>query len=94
LFNDWMGVMSMDLKMLGRDFLLESIDQPVADFWTLGLSSFQSLNDASAAIMADVRWAFAQDVELWLLASIAAGQPEDFLSSARGQGWLRLKAYF
>ncbi|MCP4674312.1 MAG: hypothetical protein GY854_02100 [Deltaproteobacteria bacterium] len=93
-FNDWMGLLSMDLKMLGRDFLFESIDHPVADFWTLGLSSFQSISDASAAIMADVRWEFVQDAELWLLVSAAAGEPDDFLSSARGQAWLRLKAYF
>jgi hypothetical protein len=93
-FNDWMGILSMDLKMLGSDFLFESIDQPVADFWTVGFSSFQGLNEASAAINGDVRFEFTEDAELWLLVSVAAGEPEDFLSSARGQAWLRLKAYF
>ncbi|MDJ0763557.1 MAG: hypothetical protein QNJ97_11270 [Myxococcota bacterium] len=93
-FNDWMGLLAMDLKMLGKDFLFESIDHPIADFWTIGLSSFQGLSDASAAVLADVRWAFAQDAELWALASITAGEPEDFLSAARAQAWLRLKAYF
>ncbi len=93
-FNDWMGLLSMDLKMLGQDFLFESIDHPIADFWTVGVSSFQGLNDASAAIMGDLRWAFAEDMELWLLLSVTAGEPEDFMSSARGQGWLRLKAFF
>jgi hypothetical protein len=53
-FNDWMDLLSMDLKMLGRDFLFESIDHPIADFWTLGLSSFQSLLDASVAVVGDV----------------------------------------
>ncbi len=93
-FNDWMGLLAMELKMLGRDFLFESIDHPIADFWTAGLSSFQSISDRSAAIMADVRWEFVQDAELWFLVSAAIGEPEDFLSSARGQAWLRLKAYF
>jgi len=93
-FNDWMGLLAMELKLLGRDFLFESIDHPVADFWTLGLSSFQSLSDASVAINADVRWEFVEDAELWLLVSAGFGEPEDALSSARGQAWLRLKAYF
>jgi hypothetical protein len=93
-FNDWMAVLSGDLKMLGRDFLFESIDHPVFDFWTLGLSSFQSLSDGSAAVMGDVRWQFVEDAELWLLVSYAVGEKADFLSSGRGQGWLRLTAYF
>jgi hypothetical protein len=93
-FNDWMGVLSSDLKMLGKDFLFESIDQPVFDFWTLGLSSFQSVSDASAAIMGDVRWQFTEDAELWLLLSYAVGEKNDFLSSGIAQGWLRLTAYF
>ncbi len=93
-FNDWMGLLENDLKMLGRDFLFESVDQPVFDFWTIGLSSFQSLSDASAAVMGDVRWQFAEDAELWLLLSYAVGEKADFLSSGRGQAWLRLTAYF
>ncbi len=93
-FNSWMQLLTGELKMLGRDFLFESIDHPVADFWTLGLSSFQSLSDGSAAIMGDVRWEFVQDAELWLLVVADVGDKEDFLASAKGQAWLRLKVYF
>ena len=93
-FNDWMSLLSMDLKMLGRDFLFESIDQPVADYWTLGLSSFQSITDISAVIMADVKWEFIQDGELWLLVAGNLGDDEDFLSSSIGQAWLRLRVFF
>ncbi len=92
--NDWMGVLSGDLKMLGKHFLFEAVDHPVADFWTLGISSFQSLSDASAAVMGDVRWQFREDADLWFLVSYAVGQPNDYLSSARGQAWLRLTAYY
>lgn len=92
--NDWMAVLDGDLKMLGRDFLFESIDHPVADFWTLGLSSFQSISDASATIMGDAKWQFKEDAELWLVLNYAVGERDDFLSSARGQAWLRLTAYF
>jgi hypothetical protein len=93
-FNHWMGLMASDYKMLGRDFLFESFDHPVADFWTLGVSSFQSITDGSAAIMADLRWEFSQDAELWLMLAGNLGEPEDFLSASYAQGWLRLKAYF
>lgn len=93
-YNAWMQVLAAEVNMLGRDFLFESIDHPVADFWTLGFSSFQSLSDSSVALMADVRWEFVQDAELWLLLSGAIGEDEDFLSSARGQGWLRLTVHF
>ncbi len=92
--NDWMSLLDADLKMLGRDFLFESIDHPVADFWTLGVSSFQSFSDFSAVVMADVRWEFVQDAELWLVVLASIGDREDFLSSSRGQAWLRLKAFF
>jgi hypothetical protein len=80
--------------MLGKDFLFESIDHPVADFWLVGVSSFQSISDASAVIMADVRWEFVQDAELSLLLAASIGEDEDFLASGYGQGWLRLKVYF
>lgn len=93
-FNAWMRVLATELNMLGRDFFFEAVDHPVADFWTVGLSSFQSVSDGSAAIMADVRWAFVQSAELWLLLSAAVGDPDDFMSSARGQGWLRLTVHF
>jgi hypothetical protein len=89
-----MGVLSGDLKMLGKHFFFEAVDHPVADFWTLGISSFQSLSDASAAVMGDVRWQFREDADLWFLVSYAVGQPNDYLSSARGQAWLRLTAYY
>lgn len=92
-YNDWMGFLAGEIDMLGRDFLYESIDHPI-NFWTLGLSSFQSLSDGSAAIMADVRWDFVQDAQLWLLVGANLGQREDSLSSTRGQAWLRLTADF
>lgn len=93
-YNDWMGVLDYSYKMLGRDFFFESIDHPVADFWTIGLSSFQSVSDASAAIMGDVKWQFREDAELRLLVSCAFGEQNDFFSSSRGQAWLRLTAFF
>jgi hypothetical protein len=93
-FDSWMSVLAGELKMLGKDFLFESIDHPVADYWLVGISSFQSISDASAVIMADVRWEFVQDAELWLLLAASIGEDEDFLSSGYGQGWLRLKVYF
>lgn len=93
-YDSWMSLISAELQMLGKDFLFESIDHPVADYWLIGVSSFQSISDRSAVIMADVRWEFVQDAELWLLLAAGVGEPEDFLSSAHGQGWLRLKVYF
>jgi hypothetical protein len=93
-FNNWMGVFSNDLLMLGTDFLFEAIDHPVADFWIVGLSSFQSLSDFSASIMADVRWEFVQDAELWFLIAVNIGDDEDFFSATEGQGWLRLRVFF
>ncbi|MCP4197387.1 MAG: hypothetical protein GY762_09575 [Proteobacteria bacterium] len=93
-FNSWMGFFSNDLLMLGTDFLFEAIDHPVADFWIVGLSSFQSLSDFSASIMADVRWEFVQDAELWFLIAVNIGDDEDFLSATEGQGWLRLRVFF
>ena len=93
-YDAWTRVLSTELKMLGNDFLFESVDHPLADYWTVGLSSFQSLSDASATIMGDVRWEFAQGVELWLVLAGNIGERSDFLSSTGGQGWLRLKAYF
>jgi hypothetical protein len=93
-YNSWMSVLTGELEMLGKDFLFESIDHPFADYWLVGVSSFQSISDASAVIMADVRWEFVQDAELWLLLAASIGDDEDFLSSSYGQGWLRLKVYF
>ncbi|MBW2276984.1 MAG: hypothetical protein JRF63_05790 [Deltaproteobacteria bacterium] len=93
-YNSWMSLISAELQMLGKDFLFESIDHPVADYWLIGVSSFQSITDRSAVIMADVRWEFVQDAELWLMLAGGIGDPEDFLSTAYGQGWLRLKVYF
>lgn len=93
-YNDWMALLSGELKMLGGDFLFESIDHPIGDFWTITASAFQSFSDFSATVMLDVRWEFVQDVELWLLFAGNIGEPEDFLSSSIGQGWLRIKAYF
>ncbi len=92
-YNSWMRVLSGEIDMLGRDFLYESIDHPI-DFWTLGLSSFQSLSDGSAAIMADIKWDFVQDAQLWLMVGANLGEREDYLSSTRGQAWLRLTADF
>lgn len=92
--DDWIQLLAGETKMLGRDFLFESVDHPVSDFWTVGISSFQAIGDASAVIMADVRYAFAEDAELWFVLSANLGERSDFLSSSRGQGWLRLKAYF
>jgi hypothetical protein len=92
--NDWMSVVATDLRVLGRNLIFVSLDHPVADFWTIGLSSIASFSDASATIMADVRWDFIQDGELWLLLAACAGEPDDFLSSTVGQGWLRAKVYF
>jgi len=93
-YNSWMSLVSAELTMLGKDFLFEAIDHPVADYWLVGVSSFQSISDRSAVIMADARWEFVQDAELWLLVAAGVGDPEDFLSSTYGQGWLRLKVYF
>ena len=93
-FDAWMRVLDTELKMLGADFLFETVDHPVADYWTVGLSSFQSLSDGSATVMADVRWQFVQDAELWLLLAGNVGERTDFLSSTGGQGWLRLKVFF
>jgi hypothetical protein len=89
-----MGLFSNDLLMLGTDFLFEAIDHPVADFWIVGLSSFQSLSDFSASIMADVRWEFVQDAELWFLVAVNIGDDEDFFSATEGQGWLRIRVFF
>jgi len=66
----------------------------VSDFWTVGLSSFQGISEGSFVLIADVRWEFVEDAELWLMVSANIGEQSDFLSSTRGQGWLRLKAYF
>ena len=93
-FNDWNRLLAAELKMLGQDFLFESIDHPVSDFWTVGLSSFQGISEGSFVLIADVRWEFVEDAELWLMVSANIGEQSDFLSSTRGQGWLRLKAYF
>ncbi len=93
-FNDWMSVLAKEQIMLGRDFLLMAIDQPFFDFWTVGFTAIQSLSDQSVALMADLRWDFIQDGELWLLASASAGDAEDFFSATKGQAWLRLKLYF
>ncbi len=93
-FGQWSQVLEGETKMLGRSFLFESLDHPVGDFWTLGLGSFQSISDGSAAIMADATYAFAQDAELWLLATIGLGEPADFFGSSYGQAWARLKLYF
>ena len=93
-FNDWMGVLSNSYLMLGRHFLFVTVDHPVADFWTLGLSTYQAFSDFSAVIMGDVRWEFVQDAELWILISAAIGDEADFLSSVRAQGWLRLTVHF
>jgi hypothetical protein len=92
--NDWMGVLATELRVLGKDLIFVSADHPVADFWTVGLASIASFSDGSATVMADVRWDFIQDGEIWLLLAGSAGEPEDFLSSTVGQGWLRLKVYF
>jgi len=92
--NDWMSVLATELRVLGQNLIFISVDHPVADFWTAGLSSIASISDRSATVMADVRWDFIQDGELWLLLAASAGEPEDFLSSAVGQGWLRVKVFF
>ncbi|MBN2803036.1 MAG: hypothetical protein JXR91_08075 [Deltaproteobacteria bacterium] len=93
-YNDWMGVMNGDLKMLGRDFLFESIDHPIGDFWTLGLSSFQSFTDNSAIVTGDIHWNFAENADLWLMIAGAIGEKSDFFSSSKGQSWLRLQLFF
>lgn len=93
-FGQWSKVLEGETKMLGRYFLFESLDHPVGDFWTLGLSSFQSVSDGSVAVMADATYAFAQDAELWLLATVGLGDPADLFGSSYGQGWARLKLYF
>jgi hypothetical protein len=92
--NDWMGALATELRVLGRDLIFVSEDHPFADFWTVGLASIASFSDGSAAVMADVRWDFIQDGEIWLLVAGSVGEPEDFLSSGIGQGWLRVKVYF
>lgn len=92
--NDWMSVLATELRVLGRNLIFVSVDHPVADFWTVGLWSIASFSDVSATLAADVRWEFMQDGELWLLLAASAGEPEDFLSSAVGQGWLRAKVFF
>lgn len=93
-YNDWMRAFEYENEMLGKNFMFESIDHPIADYWTVGLSSFQSLSDSSAIITGDVRWAFIEDAELWLMIAGQIGNRNDFLSSARGQSWLRLKVFF
>jgi hypothetical protein len=91
--NAWMNVLEGHLKMLGRHFLFESLEHPVADFWSLGLSSFQGLTDGSAIVEADVKWDFAQNAQLWLMAARGFGGREDFLSNSF-QSWLRLTFYY
>ncbi len=92
--NAWMGLLQTELKMLGRDFAFVSVDHPVADFWTAGIASIQSFTDLSATVMADVKWDFIQDGELWLLVAGNPGEHADFLSSSPGQAWFRLKVFF
>lgn len=91
--NAWMNVLDGYLKMLGRHFLFESLEHPVADFWSLGISSFQGLSDGSAIVQADIKWDFAQDAQLWLMAARGFGGREDFLSNSF-QSWLRLTCYY
>lgn len=91
--NSWMNVLDGNLKMLGRHFAFESIEHPVANFWSVGLSSFQALSDGSAMVEADVKWDFVEDAQLWLMAAKGLGSREDFLSNSF-QSWLRLKFFF
>ena len=43
-----LAVVEGNFKMLGRHFAFESIEHPVADYWSVALSSFQGFSDGSA----------------------------------------------
>lgn len=92
-FNEWINVLEGHLKMLGQDFLFESIEHPVWNYWSMALSSFQSISDGSAMFEADIRWEFSQGAKLWLMAAKSIGARDDFFASSF-QSWLRLQLFF
>ncbi|MBN2528729.1 MAG: hypothetical protein JXR76_20230 [Deltaproteobacteria bacterium] len=91
--NSWINVLEGQLKMLGRHFLFESLEHPVADFWSIGLSSFQALSDGSAMVEADIKWDFTEDAQMWFMVAKGFGGREDFLANSL-QSWLRLTMYY
>lgn len=91
--NSWMNTLEGNYKMLGRHFAFESIEHPVADYWSVALSSFQGFSDGSAIVEADVKWDFAADAQLWLMAAKGFGGREDFLSNSF-QSWLRMTLFY
>ncbi|MBN2341550.1 MAG: hypothetical protein JXX29_14230 [Deltaproteobacteria bacterium] len=91
--NGWVNVLDGNFKMLGRHFVFESIEHPIADYWSLGVSSFQGFSDGSAIVEADLKWDFLQDAQLWLMAATGIGGREDFLTNSF-QSWLRLTVFY
>ncbi|MBN2718577.1 MAG: hypothetical protein JXX14_22220 [Deltaproteobacteria bacterium] len=91
--NGWMNALDGHLKMLGRHFLFTALEHQVSDFWTLGVSTFQGMSDASAMVEGDIRWSFAEGAELWLMAAKGFGDRGDFLTNSF-QSWLRLTIFY
>jgi hypothetical protein len=92
--EDWLAVATGTRRTIGRGLVFGSISRPTGDLLSLALAALASASDGSAALLPSARYAFAENVDLFLQLIVTAG-PDGTEFGTRGSGGLiRGRVYF
>ena len=93
--NDWMWMLSSELKTLGQDQAYGLVQYPMTDLLSIGSMTIFCISDASIALVPMLTYSMFQDVELTVYGNIYVGKEGRHYASNLGSGGLaRLRVYF
>jgi hypothetical protein len=93
--NNWMWMLSAEMKTLGRQQTNILLQYPLTDLVTIGMSTVACLNDGSAVFVPMLLYSLFEDVELSLWGNVYFGEEGKAYAGSLGNGALaRLRVYF
>jgi hypothetical protein len=93
--NDWMRLMAMEQKSIGRDQVYMLVQHPATDLLNVGVSTIYSLSDESMALVPTLNYSFSDNVEIFAYLNINFGKEGKAFSKIMGNGGLiRVRVYF
>jgi len=92
--EDWLALAVGERRTLGRALIFSSLSRRSGDLMTLGVAALANAGDHSAALLPNLSYSFAENVDLFLQAIVAVG-PDGTEFGTRGHGGLiRGRVYF
>lgn len=92
--EDWLAVATGTRRTIGRGLVFASLSHPASDLLGLAMAALTSASDGSAALLPSARYAFAENVDLFLQLIVTTG-PDGTEFGTRGSGGLiRGRVYF